>query len=329
VKMSNLLGYSDSEDESSEDTKKEVEKPPASAASLAAPKSLVDLRAGTIVAEPRRISNGTGLLSAGWLLPKRSKSAKDEEEEDVDPVTLDGEPLTAAELSEVGHRCGPAAWKWRVKEMRPAPRGHLLSMVATSASSRAKAADAADQAIRTALGEDEAGEEDPDMEDFAFLAAIPSTVQTPSAASDTVMDTLPALMPPPEADVSPKSANSDAGPDASGEGCGAAGKRQRDDDDDDGDDDRPRRAEKGRAAASQESDTEEEKSRRRSGGRSVSGSGSRSRSGSRGKDDRQSRRKEERRQTEKRTEEKRRKEEEVGGLGSRQGDGEKGFKRSS
>eukprot|EP00435_Cladocopium_sp_Y103_P036332 s1308_g9.t1 len=41
----------------------------------------------------------------------------------LDMSRIDGEELSPEELAQVAHKCGPNAWRWCVREWRPAPRG--------------------------------------------------------------------------------------------------------------------------------------------------------------------------------------------------------------
>merc|ERR1712217_349268 len=96
---------------------------------------------------------------------------------------IDGEELTAEELAPIAQLCGPLAWRRRVRDFRPSPRGPLLG----SASA---------QAEPTAVAED------PDMEDFLYLASITESVDT--TEKDTVMaEEAPVLAPVPRTPPEP------------------------------------------------------------------------------------------------------------------------------
>lgn len=82
--------------------------------------------------------------------------------------TIDGEELATDELSALAHLCGPAAWRRRVREFRPVARGSLLG-----------AAGAAQA---------EAVTEDPDMEDFLYLAGISEPVDTSTAIEEDTVE---------------------------------------------------------------------------------------------------------------------------------------------
>lgn len=79
----------------------------------------------------------------------------------LDMSRIDGEELSPEELAQVAHKCGPNAWRWCVREWRPAPRGQPLG----SHPAPAPLAPEANSKV-------EADDEDPDFEDFAFFAGL-------------------------------------------------------------------------------------------------------------------------------------------------------------
>merc|ERR1712039_110627 len=112
--------------------------------------------------------------------------------EAIDMRKIDGEELTAEELAPVAHLCGPSAWRRRVRDFRPAPRGPLLGSAGAQAETAAVA-------------------EDPDMEDFLYLAGITESVDT--SEKDTVMpedtpvvEAMPRTPPEPSAPSAPPAA---------------------------------------------------------------------------------------------------------------------------
>eukprot|EP00929_Paragymnodinium_shiwhaense_P079236 TRINITY_DN41237_c0_g1_i2.p1 TRINITY_DN41237_c0_g1~~TRINITY_DN41237_c0_g1_i2.p1 ORF type:complete len:475 (+),score=126.20 TRINITY_DN41237_c0_g1_i2:770-2194(+) len=80
---------------------------------------------------------------------------------------IDGDELSAEELAPIAHKCGPQAWRWRVRDLRPQPRGPLLGSLPG----------AGQKAVT----------EDPDFEDFAFFAGIDG-VGTSSGSTATPPD---------------------------------------------------------------------------------------------------------------------------------------------
>jgi len=160
----------------------EVLKPQAPKASQA--KTSQELRPGTEkpvppVATPRvRLAVTTGVAPApaapvpsvasraaaarhdGLARERKMMPPREVLQERIDMRCIDGEELTPEELAQVAHKCGSNAWRWRVREWRPAPRGQPLGSDPATAPS-----------VTGSIGTTSC-EEDPDFEDFAFFAGL-------------------------------------------------------------------------------------------------------------------------------------------------------------
>ncbi|CAK9055597.1 Hypothetical protein (Fragment) [Durusdinium trenchii] len=92
--------------------------------------------------------------------------------ERIDMSRIDGEELSPEELPQVAHKCGANAWRWRVREWRPNPRGLPLGNF-NALEERSE--------VSGSRAEEPEVEEDPDMEDFAFFAGLTETTGEPEA----------------------------------------------------------------------------------------------------------------------------------------------------
>lgn len=137
--MGGLLGYSDSESDAETETK------------APCPNCAADARSQVhrSVQMHRRSSAVGNVLEANAVL---TKLYLDPSVKDLTGDALDGEELTARDLAPIAHKCGPGSWKWRVRDIRPKPRGTALG-------TRAKPP----------------AQDDPDLDDFAFFASIGSS----------------------------------------------------------------------------------------------------------------------------------------------------------
>lgn len=163
--IGNLIGYSDSE--GSSDSEKSMKSPKLQAAPFVS-KVQVDacsVAVAVVAAKREHLLASENPQASSWPRPEGQALSRPKcpgplargalvAEQALTLASLDGQELSTQELRRFGAKCGPANWRRRVRDRRPASRGAPLGL---------------GQRHRRPA------EDDPDFEDFAFFASISSS----------------------------------------------------------------------------------------------------------------------------------------------------------